>query len=186
LYLEARSSGTQGFYSAQWIWSALDTLDQWTDQDSIPMTLFYVPFLFPLLEQSLLSLTSPEEPHTPQHQTSTLVQGFLKDLSAHLALPKRDVERLTMLWIGIDRLERSMEGLVVPVSLQKKPYFQHLISVFRLKWIAAGHSPEETDTRIQKALSKGRRLAIRHEKRRKTRRPRAAQKISVDKSSTFE
>jgi poly(A) polymerase len=166
LYLENPSHYHQTFYTPTWIWSALEQLDQSRDHTSLPMTVFYLPILFPLLEQRILEQASSVACPGQAYQNTKMIHGCLKELAAPLGLPRKDIERLTMLWMGIHRLERSIEKFFIPVSLQRKSYFHHLIDVYRLKWVAAGSSPEEVDANIQKGLWKGKQLAERHRKRR--------------------
>ncbi len=169
-YLDTGSTKQPAFFGPEWIWRALDYLDQRIREGSdTESTLCYVPILFPLLEQELgTKAASGNIPWVPPPVEPKAIVDTLKVLASPLGLPRRVIARLATTWAVLPRMEKAMRNRLIPCSLSKRPYFTFLLDTYRLIWNAAGVPAGTLEQKIRHALWKGRHAGTVSAKRKKS------------------
>ena len=151
-------------FSAQWIWKALAYLDDSTDDSEVIRDLRLLSILFPLLE---FHLRNKYPTIAESLQDTVSIQELLKHYSTPFGIPRRNLDRVKMFWIGWHRLIMAMESNQIPMRLQKKPYFDKIIQWHLFHQKISGYKEEDIQASIQKSLRTGRIASKKRRKRRK-------------------
>jgi len=117
-------------------WRRLEVLDHRIEAGAVysPAFLLGVLMTFPFLDHLSASLAG----RGGRPDVGRLAYRFLKPLTAHLGVARRDTERLFLISISQRRLERCREGQPVPGFFRNKPYFAEARELFLLDAEARG------------------------------------------------
>ncbi len=162
-YLSKSNSAPNTLFHPQWIWKSLTSLDSSSEGIEVIRDLRLLSLLLPLLEDQVLKRypTLEESLHNP-----FFVQQLLRKHSAVYGIPRRNLERVKILWIGWNRLLGFIQAGQIPMRFQKKPYFDKILDWHRFHQMIADCPGEKVEADIQEAIKAGR-IASRKKQSRK-------------------
>ncbi len=167
-YLSISISAPNTLFQPLWIWNALSYLDSYSKDKDVIRDLRLLSLLFPLLEDQVLKRypTIQESLHN-----SFFVQQILRTYSTVFGIPRRNLERVKILWIGWNRLLNFILIDKIPIRFQNKPYFDIILQWHRFHQMIEGCPEEDVEVKIQRAIQAG--IAASRKKRSRKRKKRA-------------
>jgi poly(A) polymerase len=164
-YLKQPGQEPQALFHSSWVWKALADLDDSTETQDLIRERRVMSLVVPLIDHRIAKTYSSM---TEARKDPSGIRDLFRLVHTPFAVPRREQERFKSCLIGWMRLlEFVQDKNLIPVSFQKKAYFERVLQWHFFHQRTAGKPEEETREALDTAIRAGRKRDSRKRKRRK-------------------